>query len=335
MAPPTPASTQQNNHGGNHGDTMVAPTEITKENEEVALKFPIWDVRAVERRTMNKRGVGKLILGSYDELTRADIQNLLELIDGAMEEGLTKFEFLAGVFSDHWNTAVPLGPAPTIAKRKANDQQAHVGYWKEDCEQPKRATKGVVKDIPLQRQKGAPAFVKLTPSRLGLSFNAVDQSTQFASLNNVEFLPGNTIPDILAGLIQRYDEREKKEHRDFNIAILTHLARQHLRNWYKGAEKITFVPWYDVYFAEAKYERSAPRAVGLMMFSIMACWAKRVGAVLPISDGKGGEEHPKPLGVDKRAHEGDSWFQGGYLRVSFPYIFRISFIFSLLSYHAL
>jgi hypothetical protein len=95
-----------------------------------------------------------------------DIQNLMELIHGAVEEGLAKVEFLAGVFSDHWNTGVFIGPAPTIAKRKANDQQAHVGYWREDCEQPKRATKGVIKDIPERRKKGAPAFVKLTPPAL-------------------------------------------------------------------------------------------------------------------------------------------------------------------------
>jgi hypothetical protein len=293
MAPATPPTTQPENRG----DTVV----ITEENEEDNMGTRAWTKRATERRAEHKRGVEKLILGSYDELTAMDIQNLMELIDGAMEEGLTKVEFLAGVF---------IGPAPTIAKRKANDQQAHVGYWREDCEQPKRATKGVIKDIPERRKKGAPAFVKLTPSRLGLSFDAVDQSTQFASLNNVEFLPGNTIPDILAGLIQRYDEREKKEHRDYNIAMLTHLARQRLRNWCKDADKVTFLPRYDVYYTETKYERSAPRAAGLMMFSIMACWAKRVGAILPTSDVEGGDGHPKPLGVDKRAHKGDSWFQG-------------------------
>jgi hypothetical protein len=304
MAPPTPTATQLENRG----DTVV----ITEENEEESMGTRAWSKRAIERRREHKRGVVKLILGSYDELTAMDIQNLMELIDGAVEEGLTKVEFLAGVFSDHWNTGVFIGPPPTIAKRKANDQQAHVGYWREDCEQPKRATKGVIKDIPERRKKGAAAFVKLTPSRLGLSFDAVDQSTQFASLNNVEFLPGNTIPDILAGLIQRYDEREKKEHRNYNIAMLTHLARQRLRNWYKDADKVTFLPRYDVYFAETKYERSAPRAVWLMMFSIMTCWAKRVGAILPTTDAEGADAHPKPLGVDKRAHEGDSWFQGGY-----------------------
>jgi hypothetical protein len=59
-----------------------------------------WTKRAIDCRVEHKPGVEKLILGSYDELTAMDIQNLMELIDGAVEEGLTKVEFLAGVFSD-------------------------------------------------------------------------------------------------------------------------------------------------------------------------------------------------------------------------------------------
>jgi hypothetical protein len=256
------------------------PTASEPENDEDFSEAQ-WTRRAMRLRNAAPGQRNNLIIRNYRQLLSEDIIHLRQLCLWAIEEGANRIDFLKGIFDNNWSSGVPAGPAPTIPRRVAADMMARVGVWRKDCDHPKRLKASDRKVIHQRRKKGADAFLKLTPTRLGLSFDAVDSATSFASLDNIRFDNDEEIEALLAGLIQRYDEREALTHREHNLGQLTHIARTRIRAWYRRADSPQYIPQYGMQVVEPKYKPVRPRAVGQHLYNVMRHWAERVREVLP------------------------------------------------------
>jgi hypothetical protein len=185
---------------------------------------------------------------------------------------------------ENWSSDMPPGQPPVAPNMSTDtgmmDAKIEVGTWIQDCDIPQRDFYGRLIQLPVRprRLKGAQAFITITPTILGPHFNACDTTRQLAPLENINFHDGTPgVEDLLAQLLARYDVKEARVCRQYNVEYLVHRMRTMIHQWYKDAGYLGYMPHYDAAVHEHEYEEMRPSDFGKQLYGVAKTWAQKVG----------------------------------------------------------